>query len=166
MRHVPRPILDTPTAFWSAVDGDPGPGTLVLVLCDSWKRVGDYLGIPSADLLTQMMRGVCDWALPDGPASGQLDMHLYCTYLVGDAARCDPDRALAEWCPFILSNPYTERVNEPWVLTVRTATVPRGAGESGRDLYARAQAAVSSLVSSLPRELQRPALTEPWPLAS
>jgi hypothetical protein len=146
-------MTDDSPGFWRAVADDDGPGSLLLVLLESWKVVGDNFGILAVDLIGGMFETVCRITMRGSSASARLSTRLYAGYWADDEAAASSlgaePAATAAFHPSALHAtgvlagvlPLELRMRAPFHLPVECwwMTLSRSGAEPGAELYRRAQ---------------------------
>jgi hypothetical protein len=97
-------------------------------------------------------------AFTGADASALLSMTVVGAYWSDcEAGRSRLQGWLERWMPLIVKG-----ANAEIAIDIRPASLLRSSGESGRELYCRAQAALGQLVARLPAEEQYPPLSGTW----
>jgi len=146
-----------PTRFWKQVEAHRGRGILVLGLLTSWKPTADLIGRDAVDVASGMFDVVCNLAFSSADARARLSTTVIGAYWADEQDVSAVVAWLDRWVPLVISSgENTFQVN------IRTLSLERTAKESGRELYRKAQSELATLVGSLPKSEQYPAMDASW----
>lgn len=146
-----------PRAFWRYVDERTAPGTLLVVLFESWKRIADYVGIDAVDLGAKVFQGICSLATSGADAQAPLSVNVFGAVWISPEADQHAIGVLSRWLPLRIASPSaTFEVACSW------SVVPWVAGQSGREIYEAARAALVARMNALPHGERYPTLPEGW----
>lgn len=155
--------------FWRRVDEHSGSGDLLLLHWNSMKRVADGLGIHAFDLGMRLFEALGQSLTKDADYQSLLSITVYGAYWKSrPAPAADPTapertalrrefKYLKNWLPLQISLPSSAFQIE-WEWT----TIFREAGETGQELYRRAQAEVQALEARMPEDERRSPLSGSW----
>lgn len=147
----------TPQDFWSRIDRQSGPGHLILVCFDSWKRIADSTGMQGSDVACGLFVSICNLSTAAISLRSSLSLNLFSAYTREPDVVRSTIASLDRWLPAELCAPSAE-------MTVRGTpiVVERTSGMPGLSLYERAQAAVSLHGDQLSPSERYPALSIAW----
>ena len=151
----------TPRDFWLALDEHKGPGTLLLVVLTSWKRVADASGMDAVDILTSVFTGLCNTATTTAMLRSLVSTTVYAAYWGPLGSEARSIQWLDRWLPMTI---HAADLAIP-VRDVRVS-VARRLGESGRSCYRSGQGSIETALTSVPENERYPALSVTWEEAS
>jgi hypothetical protein len=146
-----------PHEFWRRVGERTGPGVLVLVLLESWKRVADEIGMDAIDMASAVFDALCELASAGADAQARLTTTVFGAYWSTLGADETAAERLTQWLPLTIISPGTSIPVE-----CRWIAVARGAAQTGRDLYLAGQADLERLVAGLPPSERYPPMPRTW----
>jgi hypothetical protein len=146
-----------PQKFWRRVGEQTGPGVLVLVLLESWKRVADEIGMEAVDMASAVFDALCEFASAGADAQARLTTTVFGAYWSALGADKTAAERLAQWLPLTIIAPGTSIPIEcRWIAVVRNAA------QTGSELYLAGQADLERLVAGLPPNERYPAMPRTW----
>jgi hypothetical protein len=146
-----------PHEFWRRVGEQTGPGVLVLVLLESWKRVADEIGMEAIDMASAVFDALCELASAGANAQARLTTTVFGAYWSALGADETAAERLARWLPLTIISP-----GKSIPIECRWIAVARDAAQTGKDLYVAGQADLERLVAGLPPSERYPAMPRTW----
>ncbi|MDQ6846541.1 MAG: hypothetical protein M3019_03005 [Candidatus Dormibacteraeota bacterium] len=91
-----------PRAFWEQLVADP-PRALMLIVMDSWKRIGDAIGMRELLLACGTFDTLCRIATEDAATRTQLSMSVYAATWKEETQKSRAVHFIERWQPLVLS---------------------------------------------------------------
>lgn len=145
-----------PRAFWKRLR-DERSGVLIVILLESWKDIGDAVGIDGVELAEQSFASLCQFATRSAAEQSRLSVSVFAAFW----PEAGPEEAavaiLQRWLPLqISSRAVSFSISGSWV-----AHTLVGEGNPS-DLFDRVRSAVEDRIGQLPDGLRFRPLTNDW----
>jgi hypothetical protein len=135
-----------PGEFWRRIDRLDS-GVLLVAFLQSWKRIGDSIGVEGVDLAGHTFDSLCRLAYRRADHQARLSMTVYAAYWSTAGEERLAIDVLGRWLPMtIASKRLSMEIVAPW------AVLERRPGETAHDLFRRVQAELDARVQALPPE--------------
>jgi len=148
-------MLD-PGDFWRRIDDGAGR-VLVVSFLESWKRVADQAGIEAVDIAENVFASLCRFATRSADGQSRLSVSVFAAYWSKSGAERTATDVFERWVPMTVSS---KKLSVPivcwWIALQRTD------GETGHELFRRAESALDTRALALPSVERHRPLFSSW----
>lgn len=145
-----------PREFWHSLE-DARPRILLVVQLDTWKQIGDEVGIEGVQLAEGVLTALCTHAMQGASTVGRIGAATCCATWARPGAEATATEVLGRWSPMVITAKGIEISIALW-----WASVELDDAAPAKVAFERTERILTQHVDSLPTDLRVKPLPYTW----